>query len=190
MDGFDPGDFVRQVALQLGGTLAVPQAEAGRRFSAAGLTEHPPGINPEVGPVIRAFTEKGVPVISVTNTGRLEETWRSFLQSREVPPFRTIVTSCEVGRRKPDPEIFREASRRLSLRPEEIVHVGDRWDLDVKGALAAGCGAVLYRGLWPLYPPGEAEDTPPPTRVPADVRIVDRLSEILDLGSWEVSAPD
>lgn len=187
MDGFEPGEFVRRVAEEVGGTLAVSPSQASRAFSAAGLNEHPPGVNPEVGPFIRTLTERGVPVISVTNTARLEETWRSFLDSRGVPPFRTIVTSCEVGRWKPDPEIFREASRRLSVRPEEILHVGDRWDLDVKGALSAGCGAVLYRGLWPLYPPDEVPDTPVPPTLPHGVRVIDRLAEVLDSPVWEIS---
>jgi HAD superfamily hydrolase (TIGR01509 family) len=187
MDGFEPGEFVRQVAGEAGGTVVVPPSEAGLALSAAGLSEHPPEVNPEVGPFIEALTERGVPVISITNTGRLEQTWRSFLSSRGVPPFRTIVTSCEVGLWKPDPEIFREAARRLSLRPEEIVHVGDRWDLDVEGALSAGCGAVLYRGLWPMYPPDEASDTPVPSSLPRGVRVADRLSEILDSASWEIS---
>ncbi|CAG35920.1 HAD family hydrolase [Desulfotalea psychrophila] len=58
-----------------------------------------------------------------------------------------IVSSAEIGIEKPDPEIFREASRQLHLSPEAILHIGDQlWD-DVNGAKSAGCHAVwLNRG--------------------------------------------
>ncbi len=65
-----------------------------------------------------------------------------------------MIASCEVGRAKPKPEKFLEASRRLGIPLDEILHVGDRWELDEDGALRSGCGAVLYRGLWSHYPKG------------------------------------
>jgi putative hydrolase of the HAD superfamily len=55
------------------------------------------------------------------------------------------VFSSEVGVRKPDPRIFREALSRLGTDPAETVFVGDRLYDDVNGAQAVGMRAVLTR---------------------------------------------
>jgi HAD superfamily hydrolase (TIGR01509 family) len=52
--------------------------------------------------------------------------------------FDTVVTAAEVGARKPDPKPFREALRRLGIRPDRAVHVGDVPADDGDGAAAAG----------------------------------------------------
>jgi HAD superfamily hydrolase (TIGR01662 family) len=44
---------------------------------------------------------------------------------------------------KPDPEIFRHALKRLGLRPEETVYVGDNYYADVVGAQRAGMRPIL-----------------------------------------------
>jgi putative hydrolase of the HAD superfamily len=55
------------------------------------------------------------------------------------------VFSSEVGWRKPDPRIFREALDRLKADPGETVFVGDRLYDDVSGAQAVGMRAVQTR---------------------------------------------
>lgn len=58
------------------------------------------------------------------------------------------VFSSEVGRRKPDPLIFRYALERLGVRPERSLFVGDTLATDVAGAAALGmrtCLAVWFR---------------------------------------------
>lgn len=55
------------------------------------------------------------------------------------------VFSSEVGVRKPDPRIFREALERLGSVPAETVFVGDRLYDDVSGAQAVGMRAVLTK---------------------------------------------
>ena len=52
------------------------------------------------------------------------------------------VSHCE-GVEKPDPEIFRRVLERMGARPETVVHVGDRPEIDLAGANAAGIDAVL-----------------------------------------------
>jgi putative hydrolase of the HAD superfamily len=56
--------------------------------------------------------------------------------------FDAVVISGEVGVGKPSPEVFRLVLDALSVGPEEAVMVGDSWDRDVKGAIAAGMSAV------------------------------------------------
>ncbi len=59
------------------------------------------------------------------------------------PFFQTTLFSSEIGRRKPHPEIFRRALSALSLRPEEVIFVGDRMREDVVGPQKLGIRAVL-----------------------------------------------
>jgi len=49
----------------------------------------------------------------------------------------------EVGMVKPDPALFLHACRVLGSTPERTAMVGDRYDRDVRGALAAGLFTVL-----------------------------------------------
>ena len=49
-----------------------------------------------------------------------------------------VITSCGTGIRKPDPEIFRIAERKMGLAPEELAYVGDTISRDVRGTRAAG----------------------------------------------------
>jgi REG-2-like HAD superfamily hydrolase len=54
-----------------------------------------------------------------------------------------IVVSAVEGVEKPAAEIFLRAAHRVDLSPGEILHVGDRPDNDVDGALDAGLRATL-----------------------------------------------
>jgi HAD superfamily hydrolase (TIGR01549 family) len=175
----DPRTLVKAYAGFLDAELTVSLDEAEQAYSSAGLYEHPPLVNPEATEVIRALNARNVPVIAITNTSRPEASWQEFLRSRAGVSFRHVVTSCEVGWCKPRPEIFREASRRLDLPAGEILHVGDRWELDVEGARQAGFGAVLYRGLWPSYPPGEYPEADRHVAQDPNVLYIDRLQELL-----------
>jgi putative hydrolase of the HAD superfamily len=68
--------------------------------------------------------------------------------------FDSIVISEELGVPKPDARIFQAACAKLDVRPEEVVHVGDRLDLDAVAAMRAG-----MHGVW-LNRRGE-DDAPP-----------------------------
>ena len=57
--------------------------------------------------------------------------------------FGTVVISEEVGIRKPAPEIFALACKRLGLDNSDCIHVGDSLRADVGGAVRAG-----IRPLW------------------------------------------
>jgi putative hydrolase of the HAD superfamily len=71
-----------------------------------------------------------------------------------------LVVSEEVGVAKPDPGIFRAALERLEVEAREAVMVGDSWESDVMGAVAAGIPAVwLNRRGEPVPDPGMARVT-------------------------------
>ena len=73
--------------------------------------------------------------------------------------FDAVLTSEMVQSYKPQPQLFLEMLRRLALRPEEAVYVGDRHYEDVFGASGVGMSAV-----WVDRPGGRGlrEDLPPP----------------------------
>ncbi|ADB61773.1 HAD-superfamily hydrolase, subfamily IA, variant 1 [Haloterrigena turkmenica DSM 5511] len=58
--------------------------------------------------------------------------------------FDSITTSEEVGRTKPDPEIFETALAKAGVAPERSLMIGDRYDHDVKGADEMGIRGVAF----------------------------------------------
>ena len=56
--------------------------------------------------------------------------------------FKAIISAHAHGTAKPAPDLFHIACRELNCAPEEVVHVGDDIDLDVRGARDAGLHAV------------------------------------------------
>ena len=57
--------------------------------------------------------------------------------------FDIVVTSEEEGSKKPDVKIFKHAMKQLDLNPEECIMIGDRIEIDITGAKAAGMHTVL-----------------------------------------------
>ena len=57
--------------------------------------------------------------------------------------FATVGVSAVVGARKPDPRIFTHVLAMLGLEPDQVIHVGDDVERDIRGARAAGLRAVL-----------------------------------------------
>lgn len=84
-----------------------------------------------------------------------------------------VVTSAQVGYRKPNPQVFREALGKLVVPARESLVIGGDWGRDVLGATAAGLKAVH---LWsPLRNPGN----PPPGR--PGVPRLESLGDVLTL---------
>lgn len=58
--------------------------------------------------------------------------------------FKGFAFSDEVGRSKPDKAMFEAARAQMDVPFEEMVHIGDRDNKDIKGAQALGMKAILY----------------------------------------------
>lgn len=85
--------------------------------------------------------------------------------------FCDVIESARVGVRKPDPEIYRLGVEVLSLRPEQVLVVGDSYEKDIRPASVLGCHTAWLKGEgWNPEPPGD--------RI-ADVVLAD-LSELND----------
>jgi 2-haloalkanoic acid dehalogenase type II len=59
--------------------------------------------------------------------------------------FDIIIGANTIKKEKPHPEVFRYALRKLKVRPEETLFVGDHVDNDYKGARAVGIYALLIQ---------------------------------------------
>lgn len=103
-------------------------------------------VEPEVLEVLRDLRGRGLRLGLVSNISLLPDLMRADLDALGILPLLDATAfSSEVGVRKPDPRIFREALDRLGARAEEAVFVGDRLHDDVQGARAAGMRTVQTR---------------------------------------------
>jgi FMN hydrolase / 5-amino-6-(5-phospho-D-ribitylamino)uracil phosphatase len=65
--------------------------------------------------------------------------------------FKAAISAHAHGASKPDAALFHIACRELACAPDEVVHVGDDVELDIRGARAAGLQAVWMnraQGVW------------------------------------------
>lgn len=109
---------------------------------------------PDVVSTVTALRSKGVATGIVSNWDtRLSSLVRGLGLSHL---FDVVVSSAEVGLRKPDPRIFLLACERLGVRPDQAAHVGDHHYADVLGAQAVGMTPVLIvrHGETPLVSGG------------------------------------
>jgi HAD superfamily hydrolase (TIGR01549 family) len=89
--------------------------------------------------------------------------------------FKTVVLSSITGRRKPDPEVYWDASRRIGIPPNKCVYVGDNLARDVVGTCQAGFGMIVI-----LMTPQELEKNPPTSENQPDV-IIHEFKQLLDI---------
>jgi HAD superfamily hydrolase (TIGR01509 family) len=141
----------------------------------SGMVDHIIGVwyrdmymDPEAQPVLEALRPRYRNAL-ITNWDHAS--WiRRWLADSEVGGwFEDIVISDEAGCAKPDPRIFTIALERMGLDPGEMAYVGDSPE-DVKGALAVGSIPILIR-----------RDQSDHGDIGGDVRVISRLSELLDL---------
>ena len=55
-----------------------------------------------------------------------------------------LITSEEIGAAKPDVRIFEAALSRLAINADQAVMIGDAWQTDIAGALAAGIRPIWF----------------------------------------------
>jgi len=123
---------------------------------------------------LAAVKSRGYPVALVSMCAPdTPDLFRALAMARHVD---VEVFSCEVGLRKPDPEIYLAATAGLGVDPADCLYVGDGAYGELAGAAAVGMTPVLIRD--PDEEPGsalrpEAEDWAGAT--------ISHLREVLDL---------
>jgi putative hydrolase of the HAD superfamily len=60
-----------------------------------------------------------------------------------LPLVCAVVVSCDIGFIKPHPKVFEAASHSMAIRADEIAHVGDDLDADIRGAREAGMLSIF-----------------------------------------------
>ena len=89
--------------------------------------------------------------------------------------FKAVVLSSKVALRKPNPEIYWEAARRVGVEPCKCAYVGDNPVRDVEGTQAAGFGMTIL-----LMEPATLAKEPPTVEVKPDYTIYE-TRELLDI---------
>jgi putative hydrolase of the HAD superfamily len=83
---------------------------------------------------------RGVPFGALTNMSAGYQ--RDKLDRVGLADVPLLVSTDDLGRGKPDPEVFRLGCARLGLPPERVAYVGDELDVDARGARDAGLVGV------------------------------------------------
>lgn len=94
--------------------------------------------------VLDILVEQGHPMGIVSNTMVPAELLDRHLEDEGLLKyFPARIYSCEVGVRKPRAAIFLAGLRALNAKPQHTLFIGDRLDLDAKGASRLGMTTVL-----------------------------------------------
>jgi HAD superfamily hydrolase (TIGR01509 family) len=149
-----------------------------------GLTEPPEEINAEVVRRMLARYEERLPLVdgAVEAVRRLAECWplglasssnrgvidRALEVSGLAPLFRVTVSSEEVARGKPAPDVYLEAARRLEVDPPRCAAIEDSGN-GIRSAAAAGMRVVATPNR--RFPP-------PPDALALAAVILDSLHEL------------
>jgi putative hydrolase of the HAD superfamily len=142
--------FIRRIfGAELGlpeGTVLEVTEELFERFESAGTFRVLPGARELLGRARRAGLAVGV----VSNWSARLPRVLAAVDLAACLDF--VICSALEGAEKPEPAIFRAALARARVRPEEALHAGDDWQLDVEGARGVGIQAVLvdHAGRAPL----------------------------------------
>jgi len=134
------------------------------RYEAAILEVMPTLLDPRA-PQLLQMLAASYPLSLTSNTGKTPgRVLLDVLETLNIrKPFSHFIFSDEVMYLKPDGGIWDHLAAANRLKPEEIVHVGDSFAMDYRGARAAGLEAVLFGHQ---------------SSVPQNVRAIDSLAEL------------
>lgn len=85
--------------------------------------------------------------LHIISNGFQEVTERKCVLSGIDKYFQTITSADSVGKRKPNPEVFKYALNEANANVEESLMIGDDWIADVVGATNFGMKAVFFDAL-------------------------------------------
>lgn len=118
---------------------------------------------PDAAPALRELRDRGLRLVVASNW---DSSLREVLARAGIDQLiDDVVTSAEVGARKPAAAVFEAALQAAGSTPAEAVHVGDSLENDIGGAHTAGVRAVLLR---------RSSDSPAPSGIP----VISSLAEL------------
>jgi len=92
-------------------------------------------------PTLKELDNRGLILGLISNVVQDMESTYTDLGLQPYLDFK--VTSAEIGSDKPNPEIFEAALKKAQVKPEEVIYIGDQYDIDVVGARGVGMKALL-----------------------------------------------
>lgn len=152
--------LIRAIFFDLGDTLVAEEDVEGKHLWEVTLTKLP-----HLDEILKELKRKGFKLGIITNTvTSREEHVRMALRKIDIEKyFNIIITSVDVGHEKPDERIFLTALRKLRIKPEEAVMVGNRISKDIVGGNRMGMKTILFR--WnKRYPEKAMSPEEQPTR--------------------------
>ncbi|MBN1660192.1 MAG: HAD family hydrolase [Anaerolineae bacterium] len=129
----------------------------------------------DVKPVVLELRRRGYRLGIIANTITETEIPDWLVEDGLDGCFEAVVLSSKTGTRKPGPEIYLDAARRLGIEPARAMYLGDNPSRDVLGARLAGYGMVLI-----LMEPATLAKEPPTTTDEPD-RVIYEFSELLEI---------
>jgi len=121
----------------------------------------------DVVPTLEALASRDIKLAVISNW---DERLRGLLHRLKLDRyFEAFAISCEVGFSKPSPVIFEHAAAKLGLPANSILHIGDSFEMDIAGALAAGLHAWQIR---------RTQERPANPHLPSLAELPARIEEI------------
>ena len=130
---------------------------------------------PDVKKVVLELDKRGYTLGIIANTITETEIPDWLEHDQLTSYFKAVVLSSKIRYRKPGPEIYWEAARRVGVEPARCAYVGDNPLRDVVGTRIAGFGMVII--LIDL----EKEAKEPPAGENMPDRIIHECSDLLDI---------
>ncbi|MBY9012338.1 MAG: HAD family hydrolase [Candidatus Lokiarchaeota archaeon] len=75
-------------------------------------------------------------------TFEVPQMWNTTMLSQH---FNSVIFSCSVGIKKPDPKIYHLMCKKLKVKPKNCVYIGDGSSQELSGALQVGMFPILIR---------------------------------------------
>ena len=97
--------------------------------------------DPDLIPTLIALRDNGCKIGIVSN-GRSVKQWEKIIRLGLQNFFHVVVISEEAGFEKPDSKIFKVALKKLNVKANEAVYVGDTLETDIFGANKSGLISV------------------------------------------------
>jgi len=131
---------IKAILFDLGDTLITEESVGDK---------HTPEVELEKVPFIDEVLQKlrgkfKLAVVTNTSVSKEEDIRKALIKVELAEYFDAIVTSVDVGYEKPDERIFRVALKKLGVRPDEAVMVGNRIKTDVLGANRVGMKTIHF----------------------------------------------
>lgn len=123
-------------------------------------------------PILQALKKRGLALGIITNHSSLIRPVIDAFIGEYISSSHVIISQ-DLQVYKPDPEIFRQATRQIGVLPENCLFIGDNLEVDAVGAVQQG---GFSRGLWIDRERGTAV----PHHLPDRVHRITSLSQVVD----------